>query len=132
MCFCPPPSHCHPGGPSWIGLRTGINFQLIRSYFMTYGTRHWNNSSLSGILKCSLQNFLRKCGIRDTYDHQIQPYLPWDIGFCGFHRGPMSPPPPRFQVVPARGNISDFISLISSSRWQFDTESVTKQQEIKF
>ena len=37
-----------------------------------------------------------------------------------------------YQVVPARGYFSDFISLISSSRWEFDTNSVFNQQEIKF
>ena len=36
------------------------------------------------------------------------------------------------QVVPARGYFSDFISLILSSRWEFDTNSVFNQQEIKF
>ena len=36
------------------------------------------------------------------------------------------------EIVPANLFFGDFVSLISLSRWQFESDSVSNQQEIKF
>ena len=36
------------------------------------------------------------------------------------------------EIVPANLFFGDFVSLISLSRWQFESDGVSNQQEIKF
>ena len=38
----------------------------------------------------------------------------------------------EYEIVPANLFSGDFVSLISLSRWQFESDSVPNQKEIKF